>query len=248
MGEPTTLAEYRELTQQQRKNVKKTAIQNILDAVVTDNGTNPDSNVIEKLDKILEELKDIKEKNLAYDNEVKRLKNVVDNQNKILTAHQRFMEEIDREKRANDLIVLGLPENEEDDKANFAKVLTAININPANVDVVKFTRLGKREEGNLTKNRPLKVSLEQKSKRWDILKNAKKLKDLDEGDPLKKVFLKPDVHPEIRKEEKRLYEVFKAEKANKDNTGIEVLYDRKKRIVTRNGEEVDSFRLFSSFH
>ena len=64
---------------------------------------------------------------------------------------------------------------------------------------------------------------------------------------MKKVFLKPDVHPEIRKEEKRLYEVFKAEKKNRDNEGMEIVYDRKKRTVTKNGEEVDRFQLFSSF-
>lgn len=248
MEDPTTLEEYRELTQQQRKQVKKPVLQNILDAIATNNGVDPEANVIDKLDQILNELKEMKEKNLAYDNEVKRLQNVVNNQNKILSAHQRFMEEIDREKRANDLIVLSLPESEEDDKDKFATILRSIDIDPNNVNVSKLTRLGRRDDENSTRNRPLKITLEHRSKRGEILKNAKKLKNLNDGNPLKKVFLKPDVHPEVRKEEKRLYEVFKAEKANKDNAGIDVLYDRKKRIVTRNGQEVDKFRLFSSFH
>ena len=247
MSEPTSLDEYRELTPQQRKNVKKTSIQNILDKITTNNGADPGTNVIDKLDLILNELKEIKERNTANDTEVKRLQTVVNNQNKILSAHQRFMEDIDREKRANDLIVLSLPESEMEDKDKFAEVLRAIDINPDNVAVTKLTRLGKKDDGNSTRNRPLKVTLELKTKRGEILRNAKKLKDLGDDHPMKKVFLKPDVHPEIRKEEKRLYEVFKAEKNNRDNGGMEVIYDRKKRIVTRNGEEVDRFQLFSSF-
>ena len=179
---------------------------------------------------------------------MKRLQTVVNNQNKILTAQQKFMEELDRDKRANDLIVLSLPENEEDDKEKLSNILRAIDINPDDVQVNNMVRLGIRDENTPTRNRPLKVTMENKMKRGEILKNAKKLKNLADGNPLKKVFLKPDVHPEIRKEEKRLYEVFKAEKVNRDNAGIDVLYDRKKRVVTRNGEEIDRFRLFSSFH
>jgi hypothetical protein len=82
--------------------------------------------------------------------------------------------------------------------------------------------------------------------RNNVLKNAKKLKDIGEENPLRKVFLKSDVHPKIREEEKRLYEVFKSEKAKRDNVGIEVTYDRKARVVKRNGEEIDRFCLFSS--
>ena len=165
MEDPETLEAYRELTPQQRKNVRKPVLQNILDSISTNNGTDPDATVVDKLDQILNELKDMKEKNQNYDNEVKRLQNVVNNQNKILSAQQKFMEELDRDKRANDLIVLSLPENEEDDSEKFSNILRAIDIDPDNVQVSSLTRLGRRDEGNSTRNRPLKVTLEQKSKR-----------------------------------------------------------------------------------
>lgn len=61
--------------------------------------------------------------------------------------------------------------------------------------------MGTRDDNISTKNRPLKVKLDMKSKRSEIMKNAKKLKNLDIKNPLKKVFLKPDVHSKIRKEE-----------------------------------------------
>ena len=72
MTDSEILAQYRELTPQQRKNIKKTALQNIWDSFATNEWENPDGNVIDKLDEILKELKEMKEKNTAYDTEVKR--------------------------------------------------------------------------------------------------------------------------------------------------------------------------------
>ena len=65
---------------------------------------------------------------------------------------------------------------------------------------------------------------------------CKNLKDEDESSPYYKVYLKRDTHPEIRKEEKRLYEVFKAEKNKAENADMDVVLDRKKRVVTCNGD------------
>ena len=83
--------------------------------------------------------------------------------------------------------------------------------------------------------------------RYEILKNSSKLRDQAEGSIYRKVFLKKDVHPDIRAEEKRLYEVFKAERDKPENVNKEVLFDRKTRVVTVNEEVVDRFKLFSSF-
>ena len=84
--------------------------------------------------------------------------------------------------------------------------------------------------------------------RGKILKNSSKLKDQPEGSPYKKVFLKKDQHPDVRNEEKRLYEVFKAERNKPENGDKEVVFNRKLRIVTVNGDEIDRFKLFSGFH
>lgn len=247
--DPTTLEEYRDLTPQQRTKVKKPALQGIIDSLLNNNSDNEEGGVVlQKLEEILKELKDIKSKYKNYDVELKKLNETVRKQNKVLEAQQNFLEDIDYERRSHDLIILGLKERD-DDQVKFSDVLRTIQVDPNEVKVNCMRRLGKREEGEgeVEKNRPLKVTLEKKEMRSEILKNAIKLKDLAKESPFKKVYLKPDVHPEIRKEEKRLFDVYKGEKDNRDNVGMDVLYDRKKRIVTCNGEVIDRFRLFSSF-
>ena len=60
--------------------------------------------------------------------------------------------------------------------------------------------------------------------------------------------VKTDQHPDIRNEEKRMYEVFKAERNKAENADKVVVFNRKLRVVTVNGEEIDCFKLFSGFH
>ena len=251
--EPTTLDEYRNMTPQQRKTVRKPALQGILDAIASEDTNVSGGAVVQKLNEILKELKDMKEKNTRYDDEIKRLNGVVNDQNKVLAAQQKFLESIDTEKRGQDMIVLGLTEtlngdNEENnDEIQINLILRAIEVDPNKVKVERIERLGKVEEGNAMKKRPIKVTLETRAMRDSILRNASKLKEQGENDPFKRVFLKRDVHPDIRKEEKRLYEVFKAERAKPGNADLDVLFDRKNRVVTVNGQEIDRFSLFSSF-
>ena len=146
------------------------------------------------------------------------------------------------------LIVLSLKEDEnESDKDKFINILGAIRVKTEDVKIESMERLGQVDENQGNRIRPLKVTLEQRSMRNIILKNSKNLKDQPEGSPYKKVFLKRDQHPDIRNEEKRLYEVFKAEKNKPENAEYDVVFDRRARVVTVNNEEVDRFRLFTSF-
>ena len=111
----------------------------------------------------------------------------------------------------------------------------------------EMERLGQIDENQVNRSRPLKVTLEKRSMRNMILKNSKNLKDQPEGSPLRKVFLKRDQHPGIQNEEKRLYEVFKAEKNKPENADKDVVFDRRTRVVKVNDEEGDRFKLFTSF-
>ena len=243
--DPTTMEEYRALTPQQRKNVRKPALQALIESVAEDNGDG--SGVTQaKLDEILEEVRGIKDKFKKANDEIERLDKIVNDQTKILTAQQKFLENIDSERRGQDLIVLGAIDDGDDDGERFNRILNAIEIQPTAIRIKTMKRLGVIDEQNEERRRPIKVTFESRMMRDNVLKNAKKLKNLEDEDPLKKIFLKPDVHPEVRKEEKRLYDVFKVEKNKPDNADFAVVYDRKKRIVTVNGEEIDRFRLFSS--
>ena len=79
------------------------------------------------------------------------------------------------------------------------------------------------------------------------MKNAYRLKNQTENIPYQRVYLKRDPNPQVRNEEKRLYEVFKAEKEKPENVEIDVVFDRQTRVVTVNGEEIDRFQLFNYF-
>ena len=73
-------------------------------------------------------------------------------------------------------------------------IVYAIEVQRAEIRVNNIMRLGAIGEGNNVRKRPIKVTLESRKMLDTILKNSKKLKNLHEEDPLRKVFLKPDVH------------------------------------------------------
>ena len=45
----------------------------------------------------------------------------------------------------------------------------------------------------------------------------------------------------------RLHKVAQSEKEKPENVGVEIIFDRKSRKVTRNGEEIDTYGLISYF-
>ena len=149
---------------------------------------------IQKLDKILDELKDMKEESKRNDAEIKRLNTVINTQSKIIEGQQRFMESLDADKRCRDLIVLGLNETVVSDNDQFTRILRAIDINPEGIRVDNIERLGKvdeDEENERPRRRPLKLTLESCTvSRNSILKNAYKLKDQGNDSPFKRVYLK----------------------------------------------------------
>ena len=112
-------------------------------------------------------------------------------------------------------------------------------------------RLGKKREAEgdevVVHKRPLLVTVNSRIMRNNVLKNAKNLKDVEEGNWMKTVFIKADEHPEIRKEMKRLNDVFQHERAKAENVGAEIKFDRKARKITKNGQIVDEFQLTSLF-
>ena len=242
-GETYTLDQYKEMSAVQRKKLKKEELLNLLEESI-------ESTVIErKLDEILEELKSIREKSEKCENEIRRIDQTVNDHSKILAAQQKFMEQLDGEKRAKHLIVLGLKEERNmSDLDKFNDIVRVIGLKPGeDVKVENTERLGTINENDQNKVRPMKVTLESMQMRSQMLKNASKLKDQEEGSAYKRIFLKRDTHPDVRAEEKRLYEVFKAERDKPENVDKEVLFDRKNRVVTVNRDEIDRFRLFSSF-
>ena len=238
-----TLIQYKAMSATQRNKINKNDLVALLDETVDD------SNIMTKLDVIINELKLMKEKSEKQDGDIKKINGTVTEHGNILAAHQKFMEGLDAEKRAKHLVVLGLKEETHgDDHENFLGIIDAIGVKRTDVVIESAERLGNVDEEQPNRTRPLKITLQQSSMKGNILRNSNKLKDQPEGSPYKRVFLKKDQHPDIRNEEKRLYEVFKAERNKPENAHIEVVFNRKLRIVTVNGDEIDRFKLFSGFH
>ena len=186
---------------------------------------------LDRLDKVEKELAELKEDNAAM--------------HQIIRNQQRFLEGVDARERQCNAVVLGLKEDDsilgDTDEERLNTVLETIGPLENLDSRIAMKRLG---EGN---RRPLLVTFKSKSDRDVVITNAKKLKDIKEGDnaaALKKVYIKRDQHPTWRKEYDRLRKVVKDEKLRAENAGteVEIKYDASRRVVTRDGLVIDSFK------
>lgn len=213
-------------------------------------GNGEPGNIHGKFDKILCELEELKREKESLSAQVSKL----EEQNSFLTeamlqhqyylVHQYYLEKLELDKRAENLIVLGVPEESisaqgsqlECDETKFATILKHIGLPYIQYEELK--RIGK--EGN-RQQRPILVKLKVKSDRKNILENLKKLKSAD--GVLSKIYLKKDIDPPaIRKEYKRLHEIRKEEESQPENIGRRVSYDSQCRVVLVDDITVDRFK------
>ena len=83
--------------------------------------------------------------------------------------------------------------------------------------------------------------VDSRSVRDDILEKAKKLKE--SGDTFKKVFIKKDVHPSVRAEWKRLFDVEKNEKNRPENQGANIVFNIRERKIYKDNVLIDQWSL-----
>ena len=167
---------------------------------------------------------------------------------------------MDAEKRRNTLIITGIPEDEplhsdadangiqqpiQSDEDKVQHVLSKIGHGDKPVSSVERLGIKKsetRSDGSAY-SRAVKVTLTNPSHQKLIVASAKKLKD--EPEPLKKVYVKKDMHPGVRRELNRLRQAERSERENPDNNGRDIQYDPVARTLSVDGVIVDRFR--SSF-
>ena len=194
---------------------------------------------------LLDELRSIKQdlaevKNLKQ--EVQSLSDRLDEAYTIIHYQQLFMESLDSKERRRNLVITGLTENTEDDMGEsdndkVVKVLQAAGYSGTlNSAEWQMKRLG---QVNQRRARPLLVTQEDQGKRDAIIRCARNLKEAEE--PLKKVFIKKDIHPAVRKENGRLKAREREEKEKPENAGVNIVYDWKKRVLLREGMVIDRF-------
>ena len=125
-----------------------------------------------------------------------------------------------------------------DDSEKLRKVLSKAKC-PANIEPTSFTlrRLGQvnPERGG----RPLHIICDTQKSRDAIVATAKELKNA--GAAYSRIYIKKDQHPVVRKEVGRLRKKAKDEMSKAENTGANILYDAKNRVVTRDGVIIDRF-------
>ena len=85
------------------------------------------------------------------------------------------------------------------------------------------------------------VTLENTDVKDKILSEAKKLKSA--GQLYKKIYIKRDVHPAVRREWKRLYDTLEVEKNKPENVGHSVTIDKRKRQIIRDGQVIDKWNV-----
>ena len=163
-----------------------------------------------------------------------------------VAQQQRFLEDIDFERRARNVVMLGVPENADlpiegqqtGAKTDEAKVKAILQkIRKSDVTITSMSRLGRKDDNN-PRNRPIKVVFAEVNETQAVLSSAKNLK----GGSYNDVRIKRDVHPAIRKEMGRLYQAERDEKEKPENQGRNVHFDSKKRILTIDGAVIDRFK------
>ena len=164
-----------------------------------------------------------------------------------VAEHQKYLESLEAQKRASNLIVTGIPETDmvvdgvslSSDFERCAAVLRVVGEDRSIIKTV--SRLGKAPTSS-GEGRPriIKVQLESSECRTRVLGNSKSLKDA--GAPFSRVYIKKDTHPLVNREFQRLKKVTQEEKEKPENQGRTVLYDHDKRQVLVDDVVVDEFR------
>ena len=155
----------------------------------------------------------LKSETVRLDNEITQMRDIVLNQQLRIEKHEEFV-------RAKNLIVHNIPEKEvntsllklKNDVDKVAFLCDTVRIEIDTIDIEATQRLGRR---NSDKPRPLKVSLRDKGKKFEMLN---KRRNISSSDILvrtfgEKIFVNPDNSFLVQKEEARLRSELKKLKA-----------------------------------
>ena len=240
---PATLLDLRGMSKTQLDNVsKKDMITCILSASDTDIGTL--TRVEARLNDVQQSCITIRQENAARDkvneDRINAMQVKIDKQSEIIMKQQLYLEAADRKDRETNLIVLGVPEDgtvidgANNDNEKLDKIWGKVNDQSVRI----FSkRLGKTIQTG--KMRPILVRVTSKEVRDNLLEKTKELKDA--GEVYKKIYIKKDVHPAVRKEWARLRESERLEKEKPENNGATIRLDTRERKLYRDDTVIDSW-------
>ena len=159
----------------------------------------------------------------------------------IIIQQQMFMESLDARDRRRKIIITGVSEVEDilgwDDHSKVRRILDEVGCDEAS-DFMNWEikRLGQENDRRM---RPILIVLNDKRQRNKILDKAKNLKGKHE--PFSSIYVKKDTHPAIRKELGRLRKRERDEKYKPENEGVNIFYDKQRRVLLRDGLVIDRY-------
>lgn len=241
------LSDLRKLPRNQLTRLTK---EDLIESILTRPEPNEDfvRDLTDKMNKLVSEVAEIKQAITAPDSFINKrydeLQRQVDQQADIIAKQQRYLEFLDRKERENNVVITGVPdENEalagvtsEDRKLN--KIWASMDVRE---EIQSHRRLGVRGDANV--RRPILLTVASKIARDRILEKTNLLKTA--GGEFSRIFVKKDVHPCIRKEWRRLHGAEKTEKERPENAGCGIRLDYRERKLYRDEAVIDSWNLQS---
>ena len=240
-----TLDELLKLSRNQKNALNKTEILDILESATPPGGDN--TALINSIAHLTTEIINLK---TSLDNsqeatrkQVEELRQQVLKQNQVIAKQQQFLEQQDRKQRECNLVILGVPEDNEalegatTDEEKVKKVWEKAGIN---CNIKSTERLGK--VGG-PRRRPVLAIVESRADRDTALEKAKTLKS--SNDTYSRIYIKKDVHPSVREEWKRLRDVVQREKDRPENSDSTIHFDVRERKVYKNNMVIDQWSMVS---
>ena len=163
--------------------------------------------------------------------------NDVSNLSKTISTHQKSLQTMYEKEREKHIVITGVQDGESADDAGSIKEIFDV-IGCSGITPTKVSRLGKDIHAD-NRPRPILVVVNNVTERQDILDHAKALKGA--GDKFSSVYLKKDLHPDVRKEWNRLRDVCKKEKAKATNVGAQIFIDYKQGVLKRDNSIIDRY-------
>lgn len=241
-----TLNELLQMQRNQLTRINKDELVDILVAAQQQDGNSTQA-ILARLTELVAEVVTLKQAVMSPDSainkKVQELQQQVNKQADIIAKQQRYLESLDRKERECNLVVMGIPEDQEaldgatTDREKVTKVWEAAQ---ATCLVKSVRRLGRPAgAGQSERRRPILVTVESREDRDAMLGLAKHLKTA--GERYKKIFIKKDVHPTVREEWKRLRESEKRERERPENVGCNISLNVRERKLYKDGIVIDEW-------
>ena len=203
---------------------------------------------VEKLEKELKEVKKSTEKIPTIEDKVKKLEETSGKQKTVGDNNLKYLINLDRNDRRQNVVIFGVPEDGTDLETNGTlsttekdKVDALLDFIGAPAETWSFFRLGK--PGDDDKIRPIKIKCSSSAIATAILKEAKKLKDLENHT----IYIKPDKTKSEVAEYRRLGQrKIELEKDYPVSDGDDARVVLEKGVLKVDGVKVDEFKSVQS--